>query len=452
MAKPKTKRRKPTPKKPHRPLAAAKGRKEIPKRARASARKKLAKRTAMPWRVAYSLDALLAQVNARAPNRSKASDGSIGDAAHASRASDHNPWRKAKNGQPIVGARDITHDPRGGMDSYVLARSIVADPRNWDYLSYVISNGQIWSIKNKKWVKYTGSNPHDHHAHFSTSTVEKYWDAKPTWYFKVLADNAKPDGSVPGDVPAKPVATDPLLKRGMKETTDGPIHEAQRMLGVKADGDFGPGTERATKAFQVGRGLSADGVIGPDTWRALRAAELAAPTSVPASAPPVSDQQILEYLVEDEGPELNVHSDEPGGASRYGVSISALSKALGRQATIQDLKDLTPQSAWDKVYVPNFWHEIGAEKLPAGLNYAAFDFAVNSGPAIVDGDDTNNPTIVRDFLVEAMKEKTVGKQIDKLCDLRLEYMKTNPVKWERYKRGWSARVSRVRFRAHKMAA
>ena len=44
----------------------------------------------MAWRVARSLDVLLGQLNALAPERSKASDGSIGDAAHASRSSDHN--------------------------------------------------------------------------------------------------------------------------------------------------------------------------------------------------------------------------------------------------------------------------------------------------------------------------------------------------------------------------
>ena len=44
------------------------------------------------WRMAKSLDALLAKVNALSPNRNKTSDGGIGDAEHASRGSDHNPW------------------------------------------------------------------------------------------------------------------------------------------------------------------------------------------------------------------------------------------------------------------------------------------------------------------------------------------------------------------------
>ena len=64
-----------------------------------------------------------------------------------------------------------------------------------------------------------------------------------------------------------------LLKRGKKT---GRIKLWQRILRacghtqVKADGVFGPITERATRDWQHQRGLTADGVVGPRTWaRAL---------------------------------------------------------------------------------------------------------------------------------------------------------------------------------------
>ncbi len=38
---------------------------------------------------------------------------------------------------------------------------------------------------------------------------------------------------------------------------------------VAADGDFGPATAEAVKAFQVSHGLSADGLVGPTTYSAL---------------------------------------------------------------------------------------------------------------------------------------------------------------------------------------
>ena len=39
--------------------------------------------------------------------------------------------------------------------------------------------------------------------------------------------------------------------------------KVQRALGLTADGDFGPGTERVVKEWQTKNGLVADGIVGP---------------------------------------------------------------------------------------------------------------------------------------------------------------------------------------------
>ncbi|MGZ1492674.1 peptidoglycan-binding domain-containing protein, partial [Brevibacterium sediminis] len=116
----------------------------------------------MSWRVARALDKLLAQINAYAPNRSKISDGSIGDTAHSSRVSDHNP-----DSRGIVHARDFTHSPATGFDAHAFVRRLAkAGDRR---IKYLISNRQISnpSISGGRWRPYSGSNAHTQHAHVS---------------------------------------------------------------------------------------------------------------------------------------------------------------------------------------------------------------------------------------------------------------------------------------------
>lgn len=134
------------------------------------------------WRLAKSLEILRAQVNAAWPARSKASDGSIGDANHASRASDHNPWvRDGETG--VVTAIDITHDPKSGCDSYALAEALrkSRDPR----IKYIISNGRIAAGMDGPqpwvWRRYTGANAHAHHVHISVKAEKARYDDARSW-------------------------------------------------------------------------------------------------------------------------------------------------------------------------------------------------------------------------------------------------------------------------------
>ena len=139
----------------------------------------------MNWRIAKSLDKLLSQLNQLFPNRSKVSDGGIGNAEHASRDSDHNPWLKDSKGQPIVTARDFTFDDNPadgiGIDCQKLADVLVKnrDPR----IKYIIWNRQICSSKQQPWTwrPYAGKNAHKHHLHLSVMPEERFFDDVSDW-------------------------------------------------------------------------------------------------------------------------------------------------------------------------------------------------------------------------------------------------------------------------------
>lgn len=62
-----------------------------------------------------------------------------------------------------------------------------------------------------------------------------------------------------------------ILRKGLKGA---PVKRLQEKLGVAADGDFGPGTEKAVRDYQAANGLAVDGIAGPDTFAAMGLHEL----------------------------------------------------------------------------------------------------------------------------------------------------------------------------------
>lgn len=127
--------------------------------------------------LAPSLARCREEANRLAPLRSKASDGWLGDAAHAARASDHNPGAR-----DLVHALDLTYD-REHFDVHAyLERLRVGQDRR---VKYLISNRRIAGASTKggwRWQIYTGANPHEAHGHISIwSTVAAETDTRPWW-------------------------------------------------------------------------------------------------------------------------------------------------------------------------------------------------------------------------------------------------------------------------------
>jgi len=71
--------------------------------------------------------------------------------------------------------------------------------------------------------------------------------------------------------PSTAVSPWPLVRKGDQEH---PVKTLQHLLrarghSVAVDGNFGPATDAAVRAFQQQKGLTVDGVVGPVTWKAL---------------------------------------------------------------------------------------------------------------------------------------------------------------------------------------
>lgn len=132
----------------------------------------------MSWKLAPALAALIADVNHLWPARDKSYDGTIGDAAHAARKSEHNPNRDPSDDVPdgYVTAADITSN---GIDVDRVIATLIADPRVW----YVIHNRVIRSrTYGFKAQAYNGTNPHTHHVHVSLNQNRKSCDDTSPWF------------------------------------------------------------------------------------------------------------------------------------------------------------------------------------------------------------------------------------------------------------------------------
>ena len=74
-------------------------------------------------------------------------------------------------------------------------------------------------------------------------------------------------GATPILIPTvDPTTGKPTVRRGM---TGELTKQIQAKIGVEADGNFGPATEAAVRAFQRDKGMVPDGIVGPKTWAEL---------------------------------------------------------------------------------------------------------------------------------------------------------------------------------------
>lgn len=73
------------------------------------------------------------------------------------------------------------------------------------------------------------------------------------------------------------------------------------------------------------------------------------------------------------------HPADPGGATMKGVTLANFRRYVKADATKADLRKITDAQV-ATVYRRFYWDATAGAQLPSGVDYAVFDFAVNSGP------------------------------------------------------------------------
>lgn len=90
------------------------------------------------------------------------------------------------------------------------------------------------------------------------------------WHWQYALGDKTPDGSVQPAAPANKELLFDYPGTPVGLGTKGPgAALVQAIIGVKADGNFGPKVVEALKAWQTANGLTADGSVGPVTWKKM---------------------------------------------------------------------------------------------------------------------------------------------------------------------------------------
>ena len=149
------------------------------------------------------------------------------------------------------------------------------------------------------------------------------------------------------------------------------------------------------------------------------------------------------------------HPSDPGGATNLGVTIATFRRYVKPSGTIADLKALTVEQA-KTVYRRQYWDAVSGAELPDGVDFAVFDFGVNSGPdraikrlqklAGVPQDGRIGPATLK-----AVRAIPHAKMIHDYQDERLAFLQRLPT-WKTFGKGWGRRVQEVRSLALQMAS
>lgn len=142
--------------------------------------------------------------------------------------------------------------------------------------------------------------------------------------------------------------------------------------------------------------------------------------------------------------------------TKYGISAPTLIANRGPHVTVADMKSLTKNEAI-RIYKSQYWDTVRGDDLPAGLDYCVYDFSINSGPgkaarvlqevigARVDG-------VIGPATLAAIRDsgKSVVQMIEEISAKRLAFMRGLRT-WNRYKKGWTARVREVASKSKRLA-
>ena len=149
------------------------------------------------------------------------------------------------------------------------------------------------------------------------------------------------------------------------------------------------------------------------------------------------------------------HPKDPGGATKYGITLATLADSRGKEVSAEDVKALELGEARE-IYRSNYWNKLRCDDLPIGVDLLVFDFGVNAGPAasakllqkVVGAEQDGSVGDATLGAVGAARPREIIDEFTKLKMVRYKDMRG----WDTFGDGWTARSDAVRNAALDMLA
>lgn len=148
------------------------------------------------------------------------------------------------------------------------------------------------------------------------------------------------------------------------------------------------------------------------------------------------------------------HPADPGGMTNLGCTKKVWEEWVGHPVTEADMRALKPSDV-APLYKARYWDKVKGDELPAGLDYAVFDCAINSGTGraakflqelvgvTVDG-------AIGPGTLKAVAAHNPAELTRRFNERRLAFLQSLPT-WGTFGKGWGRRVQEVSLASAKMA-
>ena len=129
--------------------------------------------------------------------------------------------------------------------------------------------------------------------------------------------------------------------------------------------------------------------------------------------------------------------------TNHGITGRVLQGWRGKRVSMSDVRNLTKEEA-NKIYRAQYWDAVNGDQLPSGIDYAVYDYGVNSGPSRAIKSMQKALGVVADgqigvMTLNALRNCDKPDVIAKICEERWAFMKRLKV-WPHFKKGWTRRV------------